>query len=399
MCQKLLPYPKKKLHGPTIAALFRMIFLFYRVAANYGRGTENSLRPIAGFYDMYLGKDLADDKWHTVEFIRNIRESILFIDRGRGKMEKSTFVKSPPTYTELSVSMVTFGGYYSFATSELSTKKSLSRKGITACFSEATFSQHWPEDNAKEINFLVSNSRMQTIGKFQTGRCSVSTPPYRPMFFPSSAVHIALLQNYTIQSMKVQLKFRTVVSAQTLTNYTTKGTGERIQLRLDRKGRVTLGVDVDSNMQMIETAKTGYHDGEWHDVSFLLDNQQTEGGAYTARFTVDGKTRLSMLSENFKFDGYVNIGFGFTGCMRDIKINDDVLERVRVSKNANEYFPLADIGVLYNQCSLKDYCNPNPCQNGGKCNQTEDNIVCDCRDTLYEGSTCHRGIYTFNLCF
>lgn len=79
---------------------------------------KNSLRPIDGIFEMYLGKDLADNEWHSVEFIRNIREHILYIDRGTVN-EKHNFLKSPPTYTELSVSMVSFGGYFTFFASEL----------------------------------------------------------------------------------------------------------------------------------------------------------------------------------------------------------------------------------------------------------------------------------------
>ena len=61
----------------------------------------------------------------------------------------------------------------------------------------------------------------------------------------------------------------------------------------------------------------------------------------------------------------------------------------------DKFFSVYDIGVQYGGCSLKDYCSPNPCQHGGRCNQTEDNIVCNCRDTLYEGSTCHRGKHAY----
>ena len=212
------------------------------------------------------------------------------------------------------------------------------------------------------------------------------------MFFPSSAVHISLYENYTIQSLKVGMKFRTVISDQTLANYTTKVTGERIQFRIDRKGRIALSIDINDNTQVIETAKENYHDGEWHSVFFELDNKVTADTNYLARFATDGKVRLSTLSSAFTFNGFVHIGFGFTGCMREIKINDQPVEKVQKNpKIADQFFTIHDIGVVHNSCSLKDYCNPNPCYNGGKCNQTEDNIVCDCRDTLYEGSTCHRG--------
>ena len=376
-----------------------MYFLYHRVAADYGRGTANKLRPVKGFYDMYLGKDLADNEWHTVEFIRHVRESTLYIDRGRGKMEKSAFRMSPPTYSDLSISMVAFGGYYSFVTSEISTKKALSRKGINACFTEATFSQTYPEDDSKEIDFLKNDDNILSFGTISND-CTENSPRYAPLYFSSSAVHIALVENYTIDSMKVALKFRTVISDQVLANYSTIKTGEMVELRIDRKGHVTLRVDVGFDSQVIQTSKPGYHDGEWHDVSFDIDNKESEGQNYQWKFQVDGKTRYSALAKKFNFDGYVNIGFGFAGCMRDILINDnDIMKVVRDPKVSNEYFTVSDIGVIHNSCSLKDYCNPNPCKNGGKCNQTDDNIVCDCRNTLYEGSTCHRGKNKFMNCF
>ena len=330
--------------------------------------------------------DLADNQWHTVEFIRNVRESILFIDRDQGKMQKSKYMASPPTYNQLSVALVAFGGYYSFQ--EISTEKSNARKGIEACFTEATFSQYWPEVDSKEINFLDSNPNIATVG-IRNKVCN--NAPYAPIFFPSSATHIGFIENYTIGYMKVDLKFRTVINEQILANYSTIKTADKIQLKIDRKGRVAVSVEFDSVMQTIETAKEEYHDGQWHQASFEIDNKPATDNSYILKFTVDGKTRLATLSRQFYFNGYLNIGFGFTGCMRDVKINDDDIRNVRQDlKDSNLIFTYHDVGVVYNSCSLKDYCNPNPCQHGSKCNQTEDNLVCDCHNTLYEGSTCHR---------
>ncbi|XP_012566541.2 contactin-associated protein like 5-3 [Hydra vulgaris] len=365
-----------------------------RIAANFGNGPLNQLRPVNGFYEMYLGIDLADNKWHTVEFIRNVRDNIIYIDRGRGKMEKYSFVLSPPTYIELPISMITFGGYYSFQASEISMQKSLSRKGIKACFNEAVFSQHLPETNGKTYDFLVMNSpNYKHIGEPAIPCADLQ---YSPLYFPSSAVHIAFTQNYTIQSMKISLKFRTVINEQILANYTTIDTGDMIQLIIDRKGRVGVSVGFKGNIQIIQTATENYHDGQWHNASFEIDNVPATDGTYIIKFTVDGKTRLSNLNNVFYFNGYINIGFGFTGCMRDIKINDDDIKSVRKDlKDTKHFFTYNDEGVVYNSCTLKDYCNPNPCQNGASCNQTEDNIKCDCQNTLYEGSTCHRPRFNY----
>ena len=277
----------------------------------------------------------------------------------------------------------------------LASYKSLSRKGSKACFSDATFSQTWPQESSQQIDFLADgfgdgvHNRYMKFGDIRN-ECPPITPPYSPMFFPSGAVHISLYENYTIKNLKISLMFRTVISDQTLANYTNKVTGERIQFRIDRKGRISLSIDIEDNTQVIETAKDNYHDGEWHHSSFEIDNKLTSDNTYIAKFTTDGKMRLSTLSIEFKFNGYVHIGFGFTGCMREIQINDQSVDKVATNV-ADKFFTVNDVGVVHNFCSLKDYCNPNPCSNGGKCNQTEDNIVCDCRDTLYEGSTCHRG--------
>ncbi|XP_065666075.1 contactin-associated protein-like 2 isoform X1 [Hydra vulgaris] len=366
-----------------------------RVAANYGNGPVNQLRPIDGFYEMYLGKDLADNQWHTVEFIRKVRDNTLYIDRGE-RMEKSAFTMSPPTYEELTVSMVTFTGYYSFQMNEISKQKSMSRKGLKACFSEAIFSQYLPGKNGMMYDFLTINS--PNIQSFPTNNVAqpCTNPVYTPLFFPSAAVHISLVQNYSIQSMKMEMKFRTVVNEQILANYTTIQTADKIQLIIDRKGRVGVGVEFKQNMQIIQTAKENYHDGEWHNVSFEIDNVATTDGSFVIKFTVDGKTRLSSLNQAFYFNGYINIGFGFTGCMRDIKINDDDIKSVRRDlKDTKQFFTYEDTGVIYNSCSLKDYCSPNPCQHGASCNQTEDNIKCDCHNTLYEGSTCHRPRFNY----
>jgi len=189
----------------------------------------------------------------------------------------------------------------------------------------------------------------------------------------------------------MSLKFRTVVADSNIANYSSSETGHRLQLRLDREGRVELGFDLGQRLQVIETAKEEYHDGEWHSASFIVNNIKNNDGDYVVQFTVDGKTRLSKMSDSFKFAGSVNIGFGFTGCMRDIKINDyDLYSVPKTPERLDDVYKVSDIGVVKNSCSLKDYCNPNPCMNGGKCNQTEDNVVCNCKSTLYEGSTCHR---------
>ena len=240
------------------------------MSGNFANGTANALRPIVGQFDMYAGKDLADNEWHTVEYIRNIRQNIIYIDRGTSK-ERFVFRKSPETYNELSVSMVAFGGYYSFSTGDLKIEQSFSRQGIRGCFSEATFSQEWypPSERSdrpepKTVNFMedqlpgvtpnpdpnvVPVERLVDVGDIVTvPECPAMVEPYRPLFFKSSVVHIALSPNYTIPQLKLSLKFRTVINEQTLANFTHLRSGESIELRINRKGQVVLQLDQDQKV-------------------------------------------------------------------------------------------------------------------------------------------------------
>ena len=59
---------------------------------------------------------------------------------------------------------------------------------------------------------------------------------------------------------------------------------------------------------------------------------------------------------------------GFVGCIDDVKVNGDFL----VS---------SDLLTSFNarQCSVI-LCNPNPCQNGGTCNEVGNSVFCDCSD-------------------
>lgn len=53
-----------------------------------------------------------------------------------------------------------------------------------------------------------------------------------------------------------------------------------------------------------------------------------------------------------------------------------------------EYF--LDNQIVFNACQMTDKCNPNPCDHGGICRQSTTDFVCDCSNTDYVGSVCHK---------
>ena len=88
---------------------------------------------------------------------------------------------------------------------------------------------------------------MVDVGDIDTVlQCPDTNPAYRPLFFKSSVVHLALLPNYTLPTLKMEMKFRTVVNEQTLANFTHLRSGESIEVKINRKGQVVLQMDEDS---------------------------------------------------------------------------------------------------------------------------------------------------------
>ncbi|XP_063977101.1 axotactin isoform X2 [Diachasmimorpha longicaudata] len=76
---------------------------------------------------------------------------------------------------------------------------------------------------------------------------------------------------------------------------------------------------------------------------------------------------------------------GLVGCMRDIKVNEDIVEPryvINTERVVGE--------VALDNCQFVDPCKrPNTCEHGGKCSVKENRITCDCKDTGYIGKNCH----------
>lgn len=76
---------------------------------------------------------------------------------------------------------------------------------------------------------------------------------------------------------------------------------------------------------------------------------------------------------------------GLIGCMRDLEINNAMIEPRHVVKMERV------VGeVALDNCMYIDPCKrPNTCSHGGKCFVKDDRITCDCAGTGYIGRNCH----------
>ena len=342
-----------------------IIFFSHRYAGEFGKGVKNVKRQVVGYHEMFVGDDLADNRWHKVEITQVVRDITIVID-GRKEPKYFNFRKMPPVPTDFSVEKVYVGGMYSFT--GITEKQSMAKEGLNGCIRGAKMNG---------IDLLSGSNQYYTPGILRY----CPTVNYYPIFFPNSVSHLSQ-RDYKSSDFRVKLDFRTNILQQVMVNYTYQNA--RFQLGLTRKGKVYTSVDINGNPSRIETAKKDFNDGQWHTLEYYLSNKAP---SYEVEFIVDGVKRKSRLGGEYKFNGGpLNFGFGYTGCMKNLVLN----------KRNVDYTRLENIATMFGKCNLKDFCTPNPCLHGGKCNQTDSNFLCECRHTPYTGSCCTECKYIFN---
>lgn len=113
------------------------------------------------------------------------------------------------------------------------------------------------------------------------------------------------------------------------------------------------------------------------ELNILVDYRHKQGKLFSMTFELGDKVIIG----SGKSDA------GLVGCMRDIKVNDEVIEPryvINTERVVGE--------VALDNCQFVDPCKrPNTCEHGGKCSVKENKITCDCTDTGYIGKNCHFG--------
>uniref|UniRef100_A0A4W5P432 Contactin associated protein-like 5b n=1 Tax=Hucho hucho TaxID=62062 RepID=A0A4W5P432_9TELE len=137
-------------------------------------------------------------------------------------------------------------------------------------------------------------------------------------------------------------------------------------------------------------------DGLWHSVSLsyrdlmvslVLDNEPTS--------TMDVQSHAD--SGNSVFfggcpqysGGCKNPTVAFQGCMRQILLNNQLMDLPRVQQGLLGNYSKLQFDI----CGIRNRCLPNFCEHDGRCTQSWDTFYCDCSGTGYTGETCHNSIY------
>lgn len=152
-------------------------------------------------------------------------------------------------------------------------------------------------------------------------------------------------------------------------------------------------ITVNAFVKFLLDSKTKWHAVELNytrgELNILVDYRHKQGKLFAMTFELGNRVILG--------DGRSDAGL--VGCMRDIKVNDDIIEPryiINTERVVGE--------VALDNCQFVDPCTrPNTCEHGGKCSVKENKITCDCTDTGYIGKNCHFSMFDllkiFNVLF
>uniref|UniRef100_A0A8C7CZD2 Contactin-associated protein-like 5 n=1 Tax=Oncorhynchus kisutch TaxID=8019 RepID=A0A8C7CZD2_ONCKI len=87
--------------------------------------------------------------------------------------------------------------------------------------------------------------------------------------------------------------------------------------------------------------------------------------------------------------GCKNPTVAFQGCMRQILLNNQLMDLPRVQQGLLGNYSKLQFDI----CGIRNRCLPNFCEHDGRCTQSWDTFYCDCSGTGYTGETCHNSIY------
>lgn len=205
-----------------------------------------------------------------------------------------------------------------------------------------------------------------------------------PITYPFATSHIWWPLNQS-HSVNLKFDFKTSKNMAVLAYSQTSSQGYWEVRMVKEEIRFELVSDVGKNVSVLKSVKFNVsHD--WHNVE--LDYRKGR-----IRLTVDHHNKhVQMFGLDFELQDKIVIGsglksanLGLIGCMRNIKINELLIEPrfvIMTERVVGE--------VAIDDCRYVDPCTrPNTCEHGGICSVREDRVICNCENTGYIGENCH----------
>ncbi|KAK7575553.1 hypothetical protein V9T40_011839 [Parthenolecanium corni] len=160
-----------------------------------------------------------------------------------------------------------------------------------------------------------------------------------------------------------------------------------VKVFLSGYGKLFIELETPNNpLVKFQNFEKSFNDGRWYELSLQIFSNKlllrvNEEQAVTNRLIT------VVTGSSIYFGGGVPSTKGFLGCIKKMVINGIVINPLDWKLN-EEYF--LDNQIVFNACQMTDKCNPNPCDHGGICRQSTTDFVCDCSNTDYVGSVCHK---------
>lgn len=319
------------------------------------------------------GSLLDDSQWHDVIIRRNHTKVTLVVDR------LETHFETNGLFYRLNLDKkIYLGGLLTFNMNGISVKYN-----FNGCMDNVVF-------NGVR---MIRDTRNGYQGFSMVGvmpdpwNCKMTAP--MPATFYSLDSYIRTSSDAGGGVFRVRFEFRTHDEDGILL-YHEFQEGGNIRAFLDKDGYVNYQL-TDQNGQKIEdkvrnTAveyTSSFSDGLWHTFS-VVANQEMLNVTVDMNSKVSTRTLQLKKGADYYIGGYT-VGISFRGCIRNIERDYKPLDLKGTD------FTSKDIQV--GTCGLLDRCTPNPCENGGICDQDWNTFTCDCGTSGYEGAVCHRSSY------
>lgn len=344
----------------------------------------------SGLTTMRAGSLLDDNQWHDVEIKRSNREVNFTVDRLTiQNITNGEFLQLDLDRT------INLGGIDSFLQPG---KLLLSKKNFTGCMENVWFNYM---NMIKDMR--MGQKRFSAVGDISLGTCLVDN--ITPITFPTVEAHLELSAGAADNKLRMQVgfSFRSYNKNGLLFASKLDSNGYAI-MRIDNDGYLEYRVKSDQNPEVSSvitnldplSSQRHFTDGLWHNVVVDIISSPSSSELGKVNITVDGRSdsserQLSFTTDDVYFIGggvnsqRFNLGFtGFLGCMRFLTIQGAIINNIPEERN---------FGAINGSCSLQDRCDPNPCEHNGICSQDYNTFNCDCSETGYEGSVCHRSKY------
>ena len=339
-----------------------IVFLWFvfRYAVRYGFRQDKD-----DAHEVYLGKNLDDNRPHTLTATRNKKDTTILLDEGSDQEREEQTITT--YYERLDIDIGIFvGGATSFQ-NLLSVK---SNAYFLGCLTNVEFKQPG-KDVIKFLDKDVSVAHPSSMDK----DCTAET--YKPFTFSAvDSSYICPVVGLSDQTnVKGSLMFRTYLDSGTLLKQVNGNNKFELTYRVRYvELKVSVGgSETTASITYNQGEATTMNNGNWHHVKFTISSS-------TIELTVGKKFDASVPATfpNDFFGSEVTAG-GFIGCMRQLSIYNKPCqpnEKAKINK------------VEWNSCNITDFCVFSPCLHNGKCDQDGKSFNCECTGTAYNKPMC-----------